>query len=193
MTLASQRSRLETVAATDEVVRQIDRAQYETGQGPCLTSLWEHESVRVDDMASDVLWPEFSARARGYGIRSMVGFRLFLLDDTMGALNLFATRPSVFDDASDDVARLFAAHAAIALGAARQIDRLETALLTRDVIGQAKGILMERLKIDGVGAFQTLVTLSQRMNRKLHDVAATVVASTETRARENAAGRSLQS
>ena len=70
---------------------------------------------------------------------------------------------------------MFAAHAAVALAAVQQRDQLRRGLETRDVIGMAKGILMERYKLDGDRAFSVLVRASQQTNRKLREVAEELV------------------
>jgi hypothetical protein len=88
-----------------------------------------------------------------------------------GALNLLARRPGAFTDDSERIGLLFASHAAIALADARDLNHVTIALDTRDVIGLAKGMLMERYKITGEMAFALLAKASQDTNRKLHDVA----------------------
>jgi AmiR/NasT family two-component response regulator len=69
------------------------------------------------------------------------------------------------------VGALFAAHAAVAMAEARQLEHLTRAMATRDVIGQAKGILMERHKLTADQAFGVLTKASQQTNVKLIDVA----------------------
>lgn len=105
---------------------------------------------------------------------SMLAFRLFAEEETMGALNLFSYERHAFGDDATDVGLVFAAHAAVAIAGARQHEQLEQALVSRDVIGQAKGIIMERNGITDDEAFQRLKRASQRVNLKLADVAATV-------------------
>ena len=94
----------------------------------------------------------------------------------MVALTVCSTRPEAFDDVSEQVARLVAASAAVALAGAQETEHLQTALRARDVIGQAKGILMERYKVDADEAFRMLVTASQTTNVKLRDIAAHLAA-----------------
>jgi hypothetical protein len=101
----------------------------------------------------------------------MLSFQLYVEGDNLGALNLYSRRPNAFDDESEHVGLLFASHAAIAFSDARKVEQLQHGLITRDLIGQAKGILMERFKITSAQAFTLLVRVSQHTNRKLRDVA----------------------
>jgi len=175
ITAVRNRKEVATVAATGDVARAVDRAQYEAGQGPCLDSLYERQTVRLDDLSEDRRWPRFTRRAAGLGIRSMLGVRLFVQDDDLGALNLFGESPGAFDEESERIALLFASHAAVAMAGAQAQDQLRTAMGTRTVIGQAQGILMERFSLDDHGAFRLLVRVSQQANRKLRDVAVDLV------------------
>lgn len=163
--------RVHTEAASDELVEKIDELQYRAGDGPCLTSLREHITVRSADLQTETRWPGFARDAAGEGIRSMLSFQLFVEGDNLGALNLYATVPDAFTDDDESVGLLLAAHAAIAMKASRNGINLRAALINRDVIGQAKGILMERLKIDQIEAFRLLSQASQRSNRKLIAIA----------------------
>jgi GAF domain-containing protein len=171
VTLVHQRREVETVAATDPLVELIDAAQYETGQGPCLDALWESETVQMSDVDAESRWPQFTLRARGHGVRSMLSTRLFVHADRLGALNTYAASPDAFPDEALDVIRLLATHAAVALASARKINQLSHAVATRDVIGQAKGILMERHKVTADEAFNLLVQASQHSHLKLREVA----------------------
>ncbi|WP_142063664.1 ANTAR domain-containing protein [Pseudonocardia kunmingensis] len=89
----------------------------------------------------------------------------------LGALNLYSDRVDAFDDESEHVGLLLASHAAVAMAGAQQQENLRAAIATRDLIGQAKGILMERYKVSEDQAFAILVRASQNANRKLRDVA----------------------
>ena len=170
ITLA-RKSAVHSEAATDDVVTRLDEAQRKLGQGPCLSALREEATVRSDDLPREERWPDFVAAALAEGVRSMLSVQLFVEDDNIGALNLYATEPQVFDDDSESAAMLLAAHAAIAIKGSADESNLRAALETRDLIGQAKGILMERYKLSPLQAFHMLVTASQRTNRKLREVA----------------------
>jgi GAF domain-containing protein len=173
------RSRITTPAATDKLVEQVDQVQYETRQGPCLKALFDEHTVRVPDLAEDGRWPDFAAGALALGVGSMLSFQLYAADDALGALNLYAPAPHAFDEGSEHVGLLFAAHAAVALANAEQQEQLTEAVRTRDLIGQAKGILMERYKLTGEQAFALLVRGSQQTNIKLRDLAEHLVHSGE--------------
>ena len=185
VSLSSVRRRREVVtrASTNDLPRETDRAQYETGEGPCLDTLFEEQTVRIPDMAAETRWPQFTARARELGAGSMLSVQLYVngRDGDLGALNLLNEAPHAFDAQSEHVALLFAAHAAVAMVGAEQQAQLRTALGTRDVIGQAKGILMERFKITPDQAFGLLTAASQQTNRKLSDVAEALTQTGELR------------
>jgi hypothetical protein len=171
VTVVESRRRLRTVAATGELVKHIDQAQYRTMQGPCLDALWVEPLISMPDVRAEQRWPQFTAAARRYGLGSMLSLRLFAAGRQMGSLNLYATSPRAFGDESIDTSRAFVTHAAGALASAERIGHLEQALAHRDVIGQAKGILMERHKITADHAFQLLVNASQHAHRKLYEIA----------------------
>jgi transcriptional regulator with GAF, ATPase, and Fis domain len=169
-----------TPAATSELVRIVDRHQYATGEGPCLTAAVDHEPVvRVADLAVDPRWPRFSAAVAGLEVRSMLAFRLYTDTDSIGGLNVYARSPNAFSEESVHTGTLLATHAAVAVAAASQSEHLRTALASRDTIGQAKGILMERYKITADQAFDLLIAASQQTHRKLKDIASDLAATGE--------------
>lgn len=163
--------RVESPAATEDLVREADAAQYELGEGPCLEAIWQDHTFRVDDMAGESRWPRFAPRAVELGVRSMLSLELFAAEHALGALNLFARKPRAFDDRSEEVAWLFASHAAVALASAQESAQLREAIETRQVIGEAMGILMERFRLDEDQAFDVLRRASQEYNTKLREVA----------------------
>ena len=171
VTVVESKKRLRTVAATGELVSRIDQAQYRTMQGPCLDALWVEPLISMPDVRAERRWPKFTAVAHRQGLGSMLSLRLFAAGRHMGSLNLYATSAHAFSDESIDTSRAFVTHAAVALASAERIAHLEHALAHRDVIGQAKGILMERHKITADQAFQVLVAASQQAHRKLHEIA----------------------
>lgn len=150
---------------------EVDAVQEEVGEGPCLDAAYEHMTVRVSDMAREARWPAFSSRALALGARSMLSFQLYVEHDTLGALNLYSRRADSFDDESEHIGLLFASHAAVAFAGAEKVRHLNIAVTRRDLVGQAKGILMERFKISADQAFSLLVRVSRDNNRKLYDVA----------------------
>jgi transcriptional regulator with GAF, ATPase, and Fis domain len=185
LTVVQGRRRVSTPAATDDLVREADRAQYETGQGPCLDAAYERRTVRLTDMAAEQRWPDFTRRASQLGMRSMLSFQLYVRDDDLGALNLYSGEVDAFDDESENIGLLFASHAAIAMAGSRKVHDLSLAISARDLIGQAKGILMERHKITGDQAFQLLARVSQSSNTKLVEVAGYLVRTGDLTAARN--------
>ena len=160
---------------TSELPARVDALQAETGEGPCLDAVYEEKTVRVPDMRQEQRWPQFARRAADAGAGSMLSFQLWVKGDNLGALNLYAAQPQAFDEESEQVGLLLASHAAVALAGAQKQDQLAEKAETRDLIGQAKGILMERHKLTAARAFQLLVRYSQHSNRKLRDVAVELV------------------
>jgi ANTAR domain-containing protein/GAF domain-containing protein len=171
--------RFETVAATDALVGAVDAIQYELRSGPCVDAILESTVFSAPDLRTDHRWPEFGARAADLGVLSMLSFRLFTENnpDLNAGLNLYATGPSAFDETSESVGMLFATHGALAVaGAAAQekADNLVIALQNSREIGVAMGVLMTRHQTTREEAFNLLRIASQRMHRKLADVAAEV-------------------
>ena len=179
-------SRITTPVASDRRVAELDALQARLWEGPCMDAIRELESVYSEDLGTDERWPQFAAQAVQRGMRSLLACRLSLNDDPLGALNLYSREPSAFDASDREVAELFAAHAAVALGAAEtHADdltknlNLQEAIETRDIIGQAKGVLMERQHIEADRAVDILRAASQRSNVKVRDVAALIVSGSE--------------
>ena len=166
------RKRVEPRAASSRRAHQADELQGRLGQGPCLDAVWEQEVVRVDDVsAATDRWPEFAREAAALGIGSMLCFQLFVEGDQLGALNLYAGRPGAFAAEDEEIGHMVAVHAAVALAGAEHEQNLRRGLDSRDLIGQAKGILMERHKLTAHQAFGVLAQVSQETNRKLVDLA----------------------
>jgi GAF domain-containing protein len=171
ISLVVERRRVQSRAPTGELPLIIDKLQERLGEGPCLDAVWEHATVRIDDIGSEQRWPRFAEGAQAAGVRSMLSFQLFVTGDTLGALNLYARTAHAFGEESESVGLVFASHASIALAGAQHEERLRIAVSTRDLIGQAKGILMERFRLTSDQAFKVLVGASSHTNRKVRDVA----------------------
>ncbi|MFI9005727.1 GAF and ANTAR domain-containing protein [Actinosynnema sp. NPDC053489] len=170
---------MRTVAGSDELVGRVDQVQIDLAQGPCLDALYDRRTVSLPDMAREHRWPGFAVRAAELGVGSMLSFQLYVTEDDLGALNLYSTEAHAFTEQSEQIGSLFAAHAAVAMADALKIEDLSRAMGTRDLIGQAKGILIERLRITGDQAFAVLVRASQDTNTKLTSVAEYLVRSGE--------------
>ena len=174
---------LRTAASTSELVRRLTDVEHELQEGPCLQAEIDRRIVRIDDMAHETRWPRFAAAAMDVGIRSMLGYRLFLTDRTLGTLDLYSSKPGAFDVDAERVGELFAAHAAVAMMGSAQRAQWKTALNSRDVIGMAKGILMLRESLTDEQAFSLLIATSQKANIKIFDLAAWLVDTTNQGAR----------
>jgi GAF domain-containing protein len=168
---------IETKAYTGDLVPALDKLQYELQEGPCVSSLFEDPMLVVDRIKDDVRWPKFVPQAVQLGLKSQMALRLYLDDDgTIGGINLYSTESEEIDPHAPHVAELFAAQAAAALGQVRRSEQLSEALTSRQIIGQATGILIERYKLDDQRAFGFLVRLSSQSNTKLRTIAERVVA-----------------
>jgi transcriptional regulator with GAF, ATPase, and Fis domain len=170
-----KRSRVETVASAGEFSTRVDALQYETGEGPCLEAVRQDEVFRTGDLSAEPRWPRFARRAaEETGIRSILAMRLYTGEDTHGALNLYSRRLEAFGEDARALGSVLAAHGAVAFAGARQRQQVETlrqGLASREIIGQAMGILMHKQRITADEAFAQLVRVSQHLNRKLRDVA----------------------
>jgi GAF domain-containing protein len=173
--LVGKAGTFDTVAPTSDLMFQLDKLQMSWLEGPCVEAALVETIVRTDDFSHESRWPNYSPAVLELGVRSGLSFKLYTADRTAGALNLFAFEPNVWDTEAETVGMVLAAHAAAAILASRQSDQLQSALSTRDRIGQAKGIIMERFGIDDVRAFAMLRQLSQDGNIKLGDVAQRVI------------------
>ena len=171
ISVVTARRKVTSQAASSELPEVVDALQAETGEGPCLDAVYEQRTVRVSDMVADERWPRFTARAAEAGAAAMLSFQLYVEGDNLGALNLYSRTAGAFDDESEHIGLLFATHAAVAFAGVQTSDELRASMTTRDLIGMAKGILMERHRITGDRAFALLAGVSQDTNRKLRDVA----------------------
>jgi GAF domain-containing protein len=168
--------KVQTRAATGDLVHQLDDLQYTLNEGPCVDTLRQANVVVAPRIHHDQRWPRYVPAAVELGLRSQLAVRLYLDDQgTLGGLNLYSTTSHDVAPEAEGTAELFAAHAAIALGNARERENLNEALQSRKVIGQAVGIVMERYEINEDRAFAFLVRASSHANIKLRDVAEELV------------------
>jgi len=181
----AEHGQVTTAAFTDPVVLVLDRLQIDTAEGPCLDAVAKEGTVYADDLATSQRWSQFGPAAVDAGIRSVLAFRLSAR--RASALNLYATMPAAFGATDRAKGLIFATLAGLALDTAEQradeekrYDNLHDALRTRELIGQAQGILMERERITGDQAFDILRRASQHLNIKIRDVAHTLIETGET-------------
>ncbi|MEB3982156.1 GAF and ANTAR domain-containing protein [Mycobacterium sp. 663a-19] len=176
ITLAEKGKAITNVVATHRYPMVLDVIQNDYGEGPCVAAAWQHHVMHVEDLAVDRRWPRYQEYAlANTPIRSILSFELFVDRDTTAALNFFGHHPYAFNEESIEVGGIFATHVALAWSMMRRHDQFRSALASRDIIGQAKGVIMERFNLDAVEAFDLLARLSQKSNTKLFDVARALI------------------
>lgn len=178
ITIASRDGGVYNAYATDDYPVRLDEIQHRCGEGPCLSAAWEHNVIRIDDIEAETRWARYCRdAATDTPIRSVLSFRLFASRRQMGALNFYGTRPQAFNDEAAELGLILATHMALAWNMVRRDEEFRSALASRDIIGQAKGMMMERFKINALQAFELLKRLSQSSNTPLAVVARGVVES----------------
>ena len=175
-----------TVTYTGELAARGDERQYELDDGPCLEAMRSGKVVAVADMAEEERWGDYPRRAVEAGVRSSLSLPLAVGEVGRGALNLYSSRPRAFSDTDERMARGWAVQASGALAVAWRmaeredaVEHLNRGLVTRQVIGQAVGLLMAQRRCTAEEAFGLLKAASQRGNEKLRDVAQRLVAGHE--------------
>jgi GAF domain-containing protein len=166
---------VETAAATDPLVEELDQFHVSCGEGPGLDSESDLLTVRVADTRFDLRWEKWARCLDERGIRSVLTARMTTGSSELGTLNLFHSEPNAFDSDDEAVAAILARHAAVALSAARRAENLWLAIDARKLVGQAQGILMERFDLTADQAFAVLLRYSQNKNLKLRAVAELLV------------------
>jgi GAF domain-containing protein len=173
-----------TPASTDRLVTELDELQATLAEGPCVDAIRRHASVHTDDLSTERRWSRFAPEAARRDMRSLLVYRLFVEEDTLGALSLYSRQEAAFSDADQDLALLFAAHAAMALSTAgahaanlERVLQFDTARHAEEMVGLATGIIMERRGISAKEAHHMLSRAARRFNMQLATVAARVVES----------------
>lgn len=172
---------LETVNASSELIQEVDNSQYQYRSGPSLDAIRAGNEISATLPSTD--WVAFSERAINLGIESVWSLPLAVGDATVGALTLYSTARASWSEATAAATRSLARQAAVVMlnatafmNARLDNQQLLRAIETRDVIGQAKGVLMARESVSSDQAFDILRRASQRENRKLREIAAEIVA-----------------
>ncbi|MFN2388621.1 MAG: ANTAR domain-containing protein [Actinomycetota bacterium] len=172
---------LRTAAASNDFTLEMDKIQYDYGQGPCVEALRSGEFRQIHALSEETRWPEYCRRAIEKGVGSNLSFPL-RETGAAGCLNIYAKSERVFGERAIAIGEIYASQASVALrnaqtySAARALaTQLTEALRSRDLIGQAKGILMEREHASDDEAFAMLVTISQNANIKVREVAERLV------------------
>jgi putative methionine-R-sulfoxide reductase with GAF domain len=170
-----------TPVSTNPVVDEVDALQHQAGEGPCLDAIAHRLIFYADDLENDLRWPQFAPQATSLGMRSMLALPLDA-SASVGAINLYARYPAAFGVVDRARATILASLASLALTAAHsnedeehRADNLTAALHSRETIGEALGILMERERVSSVQAFDILRRASQHLNLKLREVAQNLV------------------
>jgi GAF domain-containing protein len=182
LTLLDADGRATTAVATKPEAVEVDQAQYDADRGPCLDAFREAQVKRVDDVRSEVRWPEFADAAAAHGVLSSLSLPLVIQGEGIGALNLYSGRPEHFSEVHEAGGSEFASGAAVALASARaywaqaeRADGLARAMESRAVIEQAKGVIIATTGASADEAFELLRAQSQSENRKLREIAAEIV------------------
>lgn len=165
-----------TLAATGEILSAVNALQNELGQGPCHSPDRDDEIVEISDLVGDERFSAWGGRVNGdFQLGSMISILVYTARGSYGTLSLYAATPHAFDADDLATAQALAGHLAVALAAGREIEGMGAALQSRTVIGQAEGILMERLGVDSDQALAYLKRISSHTNTKLVQVAGDIV------------------
>ena len=176
VTVVERQNQICTPASTGEWPRTLDTIAQKHLQSPTFTTAGGGEPQFVDDLHTEQRWPLFRADALAHTpIRSIASYPLFRTRTAVGALTLYSVTDSGLHKTARDLGVFFAAHASIIVDAVRRTEQFETALASRDTIGQAKGMIMERYNVDAQRAFALMRKLSQDSNTRVFDVARTLV------------------
>ena len=167
-----------TAAYDGQMALDADELQYKRGYGPCVDAGLAGQVLRIDDMATEERWPDYSREAAAHGIGSSLSVPLPFQSVAIGALNTYASLPHAFTEEDQVLAEEVATWVALAVGNAEatirtsdELAHLRIAMRSRAVIEQAKGVLIERYKISDERAFAVLTRTSQQSNVKLREVA----------------------
>jgi GAF domain-containing protein len=186
VTLRAEDGTFHTPVETDSLATDLDQIQYDTGEGPCVTAAMPDGPAfaTTSDLATEPRWPAFGPAAARLGMDSVLSTAL--VPDAMpprlsGALNIYSRQTSAFTENDRDVALLLATHGSLALARTHAVTaaelretQLRQAIESRDVIGQAKGILMTRRGLSADEAFDLLRRTSQDLNVRLVELARTL-------------------
>ena len=176
-----------TAAYSGDMALAADELQYERGYGPCMDAGRGNVVLRIDDMAEETRWPDYTKKVLGVGVRSSLSVPLPYQGSSIGALNNYSSQPAAFATpealrAGIEVAEAVAVAVVNADAHAQVVDQahhMRLAMESRAVIEQAKGVLMAQRGVDAEQAFDLLREASQRYNRKLRDIAVGIVESTQ--------------
>ncbi|CAN5582173.1 GAF and ANTAR domain-containing protein [soil metagenome] len=155
---------LQSITPTATQLSELHATQLRLHNGPCLQAAEGAAIVRCTDLRTDVRWGTFAAAAVNAGVHSVLSFHIYTHSNGTGALNLFGCAPRAIGPEAEAVGALLASVAGIALITSAKERQLRTAMVSRDLIGQAKGILMHHFRVDETQAFAMLKKISQDTN-----------------------------
>jgi GAF domain-containing protein len=170
---------------TDALVKQADTAQYELGEGPCLTA-WATEQVVISsDLHADERWPAWKSAVAALPIRSVISAPLLAGKDAIGALKIYSALPGQYDENTGRTLSLFAGTAATLLAhiqgseaPLRMTEALKASLASRDAINRACGVLMERQGLSQDRAMQQLIKNARMTGASLAETSEKLIART---------------
>ncbi|MEE3852113.1 GAF and ANTAR domain-containing protein [Gordonia sp. LSe1-13] len=176
VTVTTDKGTVDTAASTHRYPAILDDVQHNLQEGPYFQTAADQNPIRIDALGRESRWPRYRDVAlRRTPIRAVMTFGLLSSTHFLGTLNVYSDTPDAYDDEAFDIAQAYATHASLAWDALRRKEQFATALATRDIIGQAKGIIMERYRCGADHAFGLLTKLSQETNRPLRDIARQLV------------------
>ena len=168
---------VDSPAVTSDDVRALNELQTRLQEGPCFTAVDDPPAdgvVVAQDLTRDPdagRWPRFAPQAVTHGYRALLSTELSLRGTRRVGMTLYSDQPEAFDDTARTLAGMSAVQAALVVSGADRAAHLQRAVDSRDLIGQAKGILMERFTISADSAFRMLVRASQDTNVRLLNLA----------------------
>ena len=174
--------RFGTVAASNDVVLEMDHDQYDTSEGPCLDAATQGRRFHIKSLSAEDRWPAFVPRARARGIESILSTPLMTADHPIGALNVYSRTVGAFAEHEREWTDQFAAEASVVVSSARGAgssrlleDQIGQALLSREVIAMAQGLVVHRDKVSPEVAYAALRDISRRTGQPLADVCEALV------------------
>jgi hypothetical protein len=178
--------RLATVAASDQTILDMDAGQYATGEGPCVDASVEGRWFHVEYLGDEERWPAFIPRAKKLGINAILSSPLLAEERPVGALNIYSRTAAAFAPKDQELASIFATEtsiilrdAGVAISDEQLTRRIQEAMVSREIISLARGIIMGRDRCSSDDAFAALRRISQETNAPLRDCAAEIVISTQ--------------
>ncbi len=184
--LASEEGDLEFVAASEQRVVEAEQHQAKLKAGACFEAYTTNRIVTVDDLGTDQRWPDYAQRVTSLGLCSVLGVPMNAFGQTIGVINFYREAPSRWSHEDVDAAEIITSMGAGYVMSANRLraqhtlsEQLHAAIGARDLIGQAKGVLMAREDVNADAAFEMLRQRSQDQNRRLRDLAQEIVADHE--------------